>query len=634
MLQLLENVFLQALGKAIVASIWQTAFIYLLYQLVIHAFKIKQAVVRNFMSTVLVLLCFISFTGSLFYYLQYPSPAAIVIENGAGNNWIQTFTASNGWKVFLNSLIFKINLLLPYLAAAYLCILSALSFKLVWQLYSTHQLRRSGVSPVREELQQFVDVLCDDLKVAKLVTAYISHQLDIPATIGFLKPVILLPATTVTHLTPAQLEAVLLHELAHIKRNDYFWNLLLSMAEMVLFFNPFVLLLIHTARKERENCCDDMVMAHQQNAAIYAEALLNVEKARKLTPALAMALGDNKHHLMHRIKRILNMPAEKNRLSRKLLALLLFTILFAITGSFLNKQENKKTVAQKAEQLPLAAKQSVFYLSPDAIVKKEGRAILLKDTERKLKLEIRKEENNEEFVVMNDEGNEAVFDRIIFEDAPMVWHFNTEELPKEPIATGIPNELMRKHLSIDSFVQVYANKVKVVQEMERFYKKRMPVPATPHLLSNEKIRLFFKNEEAHDSLRFRFKQHDVEFITEQSVEALADFYRRRAREYEITQQQQQLLRQRLERLKQMQFRNKNKRPKDSAEPETIIEEVPFVWTSYNEVLPEKKQEHQKQFTIVIETNGDRWINGVRISKDSSQKQPVPVKRKVIEILQL
>lgn len=634
MLQLLENVFLQALGKAIVASIWQTAFIYLLYQLVIHAFKIKQAVVRNFMSTVLVLLCFIWFTGSLFYYLQYPSPAAIVIENGAGNNWIQTFTASNGWKVFLNSLIFKINLLLPYLAAAYLCILSALSFKLVWQLYSTHQLRRSGVSPVREELQQFVDVLCDDLKVAKLVTAYISHQLDIPATIGFLKPVILLPATTVTHLTPAQLEAVLLHELAHIKRNDYFWNLLLSMAEMVLFFNPFVLLLIHTARKERENCCDDMVMAHQQNAAIYAEALLNVEKARKLAPALAMALGDNKHHLMHRIKRILNMPAEKNRLSRKLLALLLFTILFAVTGSFLNKQENKKTVAQKAEQLPLAAKQSVFYLSPDAIVKKEDKAILLKDTERKLKLEIRKEKNNEAFIVMNDEGNEAVFDRIIFENAPMVWHFNTEELPKEPIATGIPNELIRKQLHIDSFVQVYTNKVKVMQEMERLYKKRIPVPATPYQLSNEKIRLFFKNEESNDSLRFHFEQPHFEFFTEQSVEALADLYRRRAREYEITQQQQQILRQRLERLKQLQFRSKSKKPKDSAEPETIIEEAPFVWTSYNEVLPEKKQEHQKQFTIIIETNGDRWINGVRISKDSSQKQTVPVKRKVIEILQL
>lgn len=634
MLQLLENVFLQALGKAIATSIWQTAIVYLLYQLVIHAFKIKQAVIRNFISTVLVLLCFIWFTGSLCYNLQYPSPGAIVIENGAGNNWIQTFTASSGWQLFLNSLIFKINLLLPYLAAAYLCILSGLSLKLVWQLYSTHQLRRSGVSPVQEELQQFVDVLCDDLKIAKQVTAYISQQLDIPATIGFLKPVILLPAATVTHLTPAQLEAVLLHELAHIKRNDYFWNLLLSMAEIVLFFNPFVLLLIHTARKERENCCDDMVMTHQQNAAIYAEALLNVEKARKLTPALAMALGDNKHHLMHRIKRILNMPAEKNRLSRKLLALLLFTILFAITGSFLNKKENKKTVAQKAEQLPLSAKQSVFYLSPDAIVKKEDKAILLKDTERKLKLEIRKENNNEEFIVMNDEGNETVFDRIIFENAPMVWHFNTEELPKEPVATGIPNELMRKHLSIDSFVQVYTNKVKVVQEMERFYKKRMPVPATPRMLSNEKIRLFFKNEASNDSLRFHFKQQDFEFFTEHSVEALADFYRRRAREYEITQQQQQLLRQRLERLKQLQFRSKNKKPKDSAEPETIIEEVPLVWTSYNEVLPEMKQEHQKQFTIVIETNGDRWINGVRISKDSSQKPPAPPKRKVIEILQL
>lgn len=216
---------------------------------------------------------------------------------------------------------------------------------------------------------------------------------------------------------------------------------------------------------------------------------------------------------------------------------------------------------------------------------------------------------------MNDEGNEAVFDRIIFENAPMVWHFNTEELPKEPIVTGIPNELMRKQLHIDSFVQVYTNKVKVMQEMERFYKKRMPVPATPHLLSNEKIRLFFKNEEANDSLRFRFKQHDFEFITEQSVEGLADFYRRRAKEYEISQHQQQLLRQRMERLKQMQFRNKNKRPKDSAEPETIIEEVPFVWTSYNEVLPEKNRNTKNSLPLSLKpmvTDGLTVCGSVRI----------------------
>lgn len=633
MQQLLENVFLQALGKAIAASIWQTAIVYLLYQLFVYGLKIKQAVVRNFISTVLVLLCFIWFTCSLFYYLQYPAPAAIVIENGAGNNWVQSFTGSNGWQLFLNSLIFKINLLLPYLAAAYLCILSALSLKLVWQLYSTHQLRRSGVSAVQEELQKFVDILCSDLKIAKNITAYISHQLDIPATIGFLKPVILLPAATVTHLTPAQLEAVLLHELAHIKRNDYFWNLLLSMVEMVLFFNPFVLLFIHTARKERENCCDDMVMAYQQNAAIYAEALLNVEKARKLTPALAMALGENKHHLMQRIKRILNMPAEKNRLSTRLLALLLFTILFAITGSFLNKKENRKIVAQKAEQLPFQAKQSVFYLSPDAVVKKEDKAILLKDTERKLKLEIRKEKDNEAFIVMNDEGNEAVFDRIIFENAPMVWHFDTEDLPKEPGAADIPNEVIRKQLRIDSFLQVY-KKVKVMHEMERFYKKRVPAPSAPHLFSNEKISLLLNQERALDSLRFRFENPDFEFFTEQGFEALAEFYQRRAREFEMTHQQQQLLKQRMEHLKDLRLRNKNKKTKDSAEPEIFIEEVPFVWTSYNEVLPEKKQEHQKQFTIVIETNGDRWINGVGIIKDSSQKQSVPVKRKVIEILQL
>lgn len=149
------------------------------------------------------------------------------------------------------------NFILPYSSVAYLFVLLWFTTKLVIQLQTANSLRRKRITTAIEDLQNFFEFLVESMGIKRTVQLVISRQIDIPATLGFLKPIVLLPAAAVAHLTPAQLEAVLLHELAHIKRNDYFWNLLLSVAETMLFFNPFALLLIGMARKERENSCDD-----------------------------------------------------------------------------------------------------------------------------------------------------------------------------------------------------------------------------------------------------------------------------------------------------------------------------------------------------------------------------------------
>jgi hypothetical protein len=158
-------------------------------------------------------------------------------------------------------------------------------------------------------------------------------MVDTPVTLGVIKPVILLPVAAVNHLSLKQAEAIILHELNHIRRNDYLVNLLIACVDVILFFNPFARLLTSIIRKERENCCDDMVLQFCYEPATYARALLSLEQNRINTNELALAAtGKDKHFLLNRVKRILGNEHVGNPFNQKLVAYLLSTLLIAFIG--------------------------------------------------------------------------------------------------------------------------------------------------------------------------------------------------------------------------------------------------------------------------------------------------------------
>ena len=143
----------------------------------------------------------------------------------------------------------------------------------------------------------------------KLVTG---SKTDIPFTAGFLKPVIYFPVTAFSALTTEQAEAILLHELAHIKRNDYLFNLIQKGIEMVMFFNPICWMLGAEIRQEREFCCDDFVVEHTTEPELYARGLLLLEQHRSDAYALSLAAtGGKTNTLLERIKRITDMKTYK-----------------------------------------------------------------------------------------------------------------------------------------------------------------------------------------------------------------------------------------------------------------------------------------------------------------------------------
>src|SRR5262249_33339444 len=136
--------------------------------------------------------------------------------------------------------------------------------------------------------------------------------------IGWIRPLILLPLTAMTGLAELQLQAILAHELAHIRRHDYLVNLLQTTVETILFYHPAVWWISHQIRIERENCCDDQAVEVCGDTVGYARALAQLEELRLQMPerAIAATVGT----LLQRIQRLLEPEESKHAVSRAMAA--------------------------------------------------------------------------------------------------------------------------------------------------------------------------------------------------------------------------------------------------------------------------------------------------------------------------
>ena len=196
------------------------------------------------------------------------------------------------------------------------------------------------------------------MKIEKELTLFLSEKMLIPLTAGFIKPMILFPIALLNRLSEEQVEAILLHELAHIKRHDYLFNILQRIMEIVLFFNPMVWLLAKDIRREREFCCDDLVLDYSANPGIYAHALLQIAEIKLNTLSLSLsASGEGKYPLLKRIKRITAMknlnPNPKNHLFTLLgIAAVCLSIAWAVPSR--DTTILKKTSGTKVTELPEA----------------------------------------------------------------------------------------------------------------------------------------------------------------------------------------------------------------------------------------------------------------------------------------
>jgi GWxTD domain-containing protein len=196
--------------------------------------------------------------------------------------------------------------LLPWLAPFWMLGVLVFHLRALAGWIAARRLRGSGVCCAATQWSERLERLAARVRVSRPVILFESSLADAPLVIGYLRPVILMPVGLLAGLPVAHVEAILAHELAHIRRQDYLVNLLQTFVEGLLFYHPAVWWISHSIRVERENCCDDLAVAISGDAREYAAALAALEQNRWTARELALAAtGGN---LVKRIRRLLVKP--------------------------------------------------------------------------------------------------------------------------------------------------------------------------------------------------------------------------------------------------------------------------------------------------------------------------------------
>jgi beta-lactamase regulating signal transducer with metallopeptidase domain len=218
---------------------------------------------------------------------------------------------------------------LPKVVLAWMIGVLVLSIRLLFGWLRAHAIAKRNAVNAAPEWQRAARRLAHALKLRRAVQLLESAAVEVPTVIGWLRPVVLLPAATLTGLSTEQMEMILAHELAHVRRNDFFVNLMQAVVETLLFYHPAVWWISNRIRVEREHCCDDVAVSVSGNALVYARALTRLEELRVAdTQAFIAANGGS---LIGRIRRLAGARAESpNAPSRFVAGAALLTVLIAL----------------------------------------------------------------------------------------------------------------------------------------------------------------------------------------------------------------------------------------------------------------------------------------------------------------
>ncbi len=203
---------------------------------------------------------------------------------------------------------------IPWLDAMWLLGVFCLSARTVGGWWLIQRLRNTSLARVPAYAQESFARLSVRFGIRRPIDLRVSARISGPLAMGIWRSVVLLPVSALTSLTPEQLEVVLAHELAHIRRADYLWNMLQTMIETLFFFHPAVWWVSRNLREQRELCCDDAALACCSDPLTYATALLRLEEERSSRFRLALALnGHQSGGLRARIARILDETPQSRR---------------------------------------------------------------------------------------------------------------------------------------------------------------------------------------------------------------------------------------------------------------------------------------------------------------------------------
>lgn len=315
--QFFQSAFTEALGWSLADSLWQAGILWLLYILITGNGKSYSALIRH----------------NLAFYSLLAATLWFFISFGIHYWHALDHTGRKGF-IFIAGFREVLAAVMPYVSILYLLIVFWMLLKISWKLVAPGKKLCGTLITPAAEVSDILRRLGNRISIGKKVELWFSDVIHIPATMGCLQPVILLPFSIVTQLTSAQLEAVIAHELFHIRRNDYLHNILTIAAGTILFFNPFARIIVSLIGKERENHCDDQVLGLGFEPWDYAQALFILGKNASTStfPYAVAATGNEEKYLLFRVRRMLRLDTASPSLLKPLATF--FLCLFVAVFSF------------------------------------------------------------------------------------------------------------------------------------------------------------------------------------------------------------------------------------------------------------------------------------------------------------
>ncbi|MCU1231179.1 MAG: Regulatory sensor-transducer, BlaR1/MecR1 family [Acidobacteria bacterium] len=314
---LLGGPFAQAIGWALLHLLWQGALVAGILAASLALLKNRGANVRYLAScAALVLLVALPVaTAWRAYETPLPSspapaaaPALAAVTEFLTPSVASDATVDTTWSERGQQFLSGAKTYLPQIVLIWLIGVAFLSLRLLYGWSEAQRLARDGATRASNEWEASLARIADAMQLRRAVTLLESAKVEVPTVIGWLRPIVLLPAATLAGLSREQLEMVLAHELAHIRRHDFFVNLVQAMVETLLFYHPAVWWISRQVRVERENCCDDLAISVCGNALQYARALTRLEELRIDPPSTVLAA--NGGSLLVRIRRLVASRAE------------------------------------------------------------------------------------------------------------------------------------------------------------------------------------------------------------------------------------------------------------------------------------------------------------------------------------
>ena len=316
------NLMQQAIAWTLVHFCWQAAAIALVYRFAAWAVARRSSPARYLVSLCALLAMLFAASATFAWELHVgPAPAPYVVSGSAGQPVAPhpalapiasaVFSQSPGSTQQSTPLLSLIPTgILSWIDGLWVFGVVALSLRSLGGWWIIQRLRTSATQHAPAIVLASFHRISSALGLRRPVFLRISASIAGPMTVGALRAIVLLPLSTVTSLGPDELEVVLAHELAHVRRADFFWNLLQTLTETLFFFHPAVWWISSRIRHERELCCDDLALQVCPNPIVYARALCRLEEQRSRALHLALALnGHQSPQTLHmRICRILGEP--------------------------------------------------------------------------------------------------------------------------------------------------------------------------------------------------------------------------------------------------------------------------------------------------------------------------------------